>query len=83
MFNSGEGYSLSDIATAAGRDGYSNGFGGSSSAWWIIILFLFVFLGWGQNGFGGSSAAAQGALTRADLCQDMNFGQLENSVRGV
>jgi hypothetical protein len=83
MFNSGEGYSLSDIATAAGRDGYGNGFGGNGSAWWIIILFLFVFLGWGQNGFGGSSAAAQGALTRADLCQDMNFGQLENSVRGV
>jgi hypothetical protein len=83
MFNLGEGYSLSDIAAATGRDG-AGGFGGSGSAWWIIILFLFVFLGWGQNGFGGgNNAAAQSALTREDLCQDMNFNQLENSVRGV
>jgi hypothetical protein len=81
MFNSNEGYSLSDIA-AVGR-GENGGFGGSGSAWWIIILFLFMFMGWGNNGYGGNSAAAQGALTRADLCQDMNFNQLESSVRGI
>ena len=28
------------------------GFGGDG-AWWIIILFLFVFCGWGNNGNGG------------------------------
>lgn len=31
-------------------------------------------------GFGGGFG---GALTRADLCQDMNFSQLENGVRGI
>jgi hypothetical protein len=83
MFNSGEGYSLTDIAAASGRNGYGDSFMGNG-AWWIIILFLFIFSGWGGNGFGGAnSAAAQGALTRADLCQDMNFNQLESSVRGV
>jgi hypothetical protein len=40
-----------------------------------------MFMGWNSNGFGG--AATQDALTRADLCQDMNFQQMENGVRGV
>jgi hypothetical protein len=81
MFNTTQGYSLSDIAAASGENG---GFGGNGQAWWIIILFLFMFMGWNGGGYGGAnSAAAQGALTRADLCQDMNFQQLENGVRGV
>lgn len=82
MFNSGfNGYSLSDVA-AVTKDG--EGWGGGAS-WWIIILFLFVFCGWGGNGFGnrGNDAALQGALTRTDLCQDMNFQSLENGVRGI
>lgn len=36
------------------------------------------------GGFGGGNGAGlQGALTRADLCQDMNFQGLENGVRGI
>lgn len=45
--------------------------------------------GWGE-GFGGwpmmwgiNSAAGQGALTRADLCSEFNFNNLDNAVRGV
>ena len=46
-----ENYSLSDIRAAVDGN-YGDGmFGGGSGAWWIIILFLFLF---GQNGFGGS-----------------------------
>lgn len=41
-------YSLSDLRAAVGDDG--KGFGGGMGAWWIIILFLFVFMG---GGFGG------------------------------
>lgn len=84
MFNSNGGYSLADIAAATGRnDGYGDGFMGNG-AWWIIILFLFVFCGWGNGGWGGNgNAGLQGALTRADLCQDMNFGQMENGIRGI
>lgn len=87
MFNSNGGYSLADIAAATGRNegGYGDGFMGNG-AWWIIILFLFVFCGWGNGGWGGNGNGTEylsGALTRADLCQDMNFSQLESGVRGL
>ena len=42
---------------------------------WIIMLFLL----WGRNGFGGDN----GALTRADLNDGLNFQQLESAVCGV
>ena len=80
MFNT-EGYSLSDIAAVTDNRENDGCFGGGG-AWWIIILFLFVFMGWGGNGWGNGNAA-NSALTRADLCQDMNFSQLENGVRGI
>lgn len=87
MFNSNGGYSLSDIAAATGNTGNNNnsGWGAGDGAWWIIILFLFVFCGWGNgnNGFGGRNGDASGALTRADLCQDMNFSDLQSGVRGL
>ena len=83
MFNSNGGYSLSDIAAATGNN--NSGWGNGDGAWWIIILFLFVFCGWGNgnNGFGGRNGDASGALTRADLCQDMNFSDLQAGVRGL
>jgi hypothetical protein len=48
---------------------------------WIMVFGMMSngsFGGWGNN-----NAAAQGALTRADLCQEMNFGQLENTARST
>ncbi len=85
MFNSGNGYSLADIAAATGNDRNNNsGWGADGGAWWIIILFLFVFCGWGGNGFGGyGNGGVSGALTRGELCQDMNFSDLESGVRGI
>lgn len=90
MFSSNNGYSLADIAavTDGNRGGFfGNGFGGDG--WWIIILFLFAFGGWGGNGgwFGNGgnsgvgSAAFQGALTRADLTDEINFSDLDHAVR--
>ena len=61
----------------------------------LIILFLFpmmfgsgmwgcgMFGGMGGWGNGGLVAAANGALTRADLCSEFNFNGLESAVRGV
>lgn len=91
MFNGTSGYSLADIAAVTDNKGCrndngGNGMWGDGCSWWIIILFLFVFCGWGNGGFGGgygNVAGLQGALTRADLCQDMNFQGLENGVRGI
>ena len=70
-------YSLADIR-AATEDRNEEGWGGG---WfWIVVLFLFMF-GFGGNGMWGNRN--DGALTRADLCQNTNFSQLENAVRGV
>lgn len=54
----------------------------------IIILFLFCFNGWGnggwgRNGEGINSPAGQGALTRADLCSEFNFNNLDSAVRSL
>lgn len=47
--------SASDVALLSGRNNNQNGDGmfGGNGAWWIIILFLFVFCGWGNNSWGG------------------------------
>ena len=90
MFSSNNGYSLADIAAVT--DGHRGGFFGNGwggDGWWIIILFLFAFGGWGGNGgwFGNGgnsgvgSAAFQGALTRADLTDEINFSDLDHAVR--
>lgn len=70
-----ENYSLADIRAATDRD---DGFDGQGSWFWIVVLFLFMF-GFGGNGFGRNGEA----LTRADLCQDFNFNDLQNGVRGI
>ena len=51
MFNT-QGYNLSDIAAVARGNGNDDGMFGGDNGWWIILLFLFAFGGWG-NGFGG------------------------------
>ena len=51
-------YSLSDIAAASGNRQNDGMFGGNG-AWWIIILFLFVFCGWGGNWGGGNRTPMQ------------------------
>ena len=58
MFNTSNGYSLSDIAAATGNN-RGNGFG--DGEWWIILLFLFAFNGNGWGGFGGGNNAKAGA----------------------
>ena len=87
MFNSNNGgYSLADVAAVTrNNDGF--GFGDGNGSWWILLLFLFAFGGWGGNGFFGGAgfngAAAQGALTRADLNQEMGFSDLQHTVRNA
>lgn len=88
MFAGNNGYSLSDIAAVSGsRNGNDGDWGMGNGAWWIIILFLFCFNGNWRNGWGGNggaeSPAFQGAVTRADLCSEFNFNNLERAVAGV
>ena len=88
--------SAADVAAVTGNNG-NGGWGGFGGDWLIAIVILFLFpmmFGggmWGGGMFGGMGgwanggmmAAANGALTRADLCSEFNFNGLENAVRGV
>lgn len=68
-------YSLSDIAAASKNNDY-DGFGGG--AWWIIILFLFMF---GMGGWNNRNTNCNGEpVTEAGLCNAMNFNDLQNQV---
>lgn len=82
MFND-SGFTM-PVAPAYG--GYGSGlFGGDglTSIIWIVVI-LALFGGWG-NGFGGwgGNGNLNSALTRGELCQDMNFQDLNNGVRGI
>lgn len=66
-----DGTSLSDIAAVVRGNEDSDGWGGG--AWWIIVLFLFMF-GNGWNKTNGDP------ITEAGLCNAMNFNNLENAV---
>lgn len=86
LMNDGGGLPAVMNVEPAGANANGGGWGGDWSAWIVIFLIFAMFGGWG-NGFGGwgggNGSGVQGALTRADLCQDMNFSQLENGVRGL
>ena len=74
--------SLSDIAAVTrgnDNDGWGNG-----GAWWIIILFLFVFMGggfWGnRNGDYGQYATA---ATQQEILFGQQFGQLNDRLTSI
>lgn len=80
------GLSAADVALLAGNNGnsgFGNGNGWESMMWIFALLVLANGFGWG-NGFGNNGgaqgAAVQGALTRGDLCMDMNFQELKNAA---
>lgn len=89
MFNANSGYSLADIAAATGCNGNSRNsdMWGDNGAWWIIILFLFCFAGWGGNGNwggGGSNGAGyQGGLTREELTYGFDMSGLHSEINGL
>ncbi len=74
MFNQNCGYSLADVAAATGRNGM---FGNDGNTWWIIILFLFCFMGGGT--WGGNNRAA----TANEVQNDFNFASLERQNQGI
>ena len=71
-----ENYSLSDIRAATDHE-RDEGFGGG--AWWIIILFLFMFGMGGLGGFGGQN----GALTRAEMQQGFDTQEITRKLDGL
>ncbi|MCM1364394.1 MAG: hypothetical protein NC122_04110 [Faecalibacterium sp.] len=79
-----------DIAAVTGNNSRNddNSWGGNG-AWWIIILFLFVFCGWGGNGgfggFGGGSNS--GGSTSADIYRAVDqqtlLSKLDQQTYGI
>lgn len=63
----------------------NNGWGfGGDGAWWIIILFLFVFCGWGGNwGNGGFGAGNNGAGVVDGYVLTSDFANIERKLDGV
>ena len=60
-----------------------NGWGfGGDGAWWIIILFLFVFCGWGGN-WGGNSAGNNGAGVVDGYVLTSDFASIERKIDNV
>lgn len=80
MFNTSDGYSLSDIAAATGNRGGIFGNNGDFGGWWIILLFLFAFGGWG-NGFGGGYGGANGVTT--DVAYNFDIAGISSGVRDI
>lgn len=79
---SGSGLSVADALALQDRN--TDGMFGGGSGTWVWVFFLFFLLAWGGGGFGfGNNAAAQGALTRAELYDGLNYSQLDNAVRGI
>ena len=59
----------SDVALLTGNNRNDGMFGGDG-AWWLIVLFLFVFCGWGNNGWGNNGNGGgyvATAATQADI----------------
>lgn len=78
------GYALGADSNNNCNNGNGNGFGWGGD--WIWAFLIFALFGWGNGGWGGGFGGGngvQGALTRADLCQDMNFQGVENGIRGI
>lgn len=82
MFNSNNsGYSLSDIAAVAGNgSGWSNG-GFGESGWWIILLFMFAFGGWGNGGFFGGYGGTNGVT--ADIGYNFDMHDVSSGIRDL
>lgn len=81
MFNSTNGYSLSDIAAVSGAN---NGAFGGNGSWWIILFIIVLFGGWGNYGggiFGGQGSTGSGITDGYILTSD--FANIERKIDGV
>lgn len=83
LMENGGGLSVAD-ALALQDNNNNNGMFGGNGNW---IFFLFFLLAWGNGGFGGfgggGNAAAQGALTRAELYDGFNNQSVVSKLEGL
>lgn len=82
MFNDNTGFTM-PVAPMYGGGNGGFGWGNDFSAIIWLVIIVAIFGGFGGNGFGWGNGNVGSALTRGELCQDMNFQDLENGVRGI
>lgn len=80
MFNTGNGYSLSDIAAASGNR--NDGFGFNGDGAWIFLLFIIVLMGGWGNGYGGYGNGGTAAVN-ADIQRGFDQSALINGIAGL
>lgn len=58
---------------------------GGNGAWWIIILFLFCFNGWGGNGWGNGANGSgyQGTTTREELTYGFDVSDIKSGINSL
>ena len=83
MFNTNNGYSLSDIAAATGSNNRDDGFGfGGNGAWIFLFFILFLAGGWGGNGFGANGYGTTAAVSN-DVQRGIDQSALVNGIAGL
>ena len=85
MFNNG--VSLADIAAVTGSSRDNDGMWGNG-AWWIVILLIFGWGGFGNNGWGGNNCrdgypCATQADVRAAVDQQTLISKLDQQTYGL
>ena len=67
-----DGMSPADLAAVTGNN--NGAFGEGNGAWWIIILFLFIFCGWGNgNGWNNGVGAQVREITERAMRGEIDF----------
>lgn len=79
-------YSLADIAAATGNGRNNDGMFGGDGSWWIIVLFIFAFCGWGNNGWGNNGNGGgytATAATQADIQRGFDNSAVISKLDGI
>ena len=79
-------YSLADIAAATGNSRNNDGMFGGDGSWWIIVLFIFAFFGWGNNGWGNNGNGggyAATAANQADIQRGFDNSAVISKLDGI
>lgn len=76
--------SAADIAAVTGGNG-GFGFGNGSDGWWLILLFLFAFGGWGNNGGFGNGGGNYGGVPYVvnDVQRGFDQSAVMSGINGI
>lgn len=72
--------SAADIAAVTSGNGF--GFGGDSG-WWLILLFLFAFGGWGNNGWGNGYGGGNTGFVVNDVQRGFDQSAVMSGIAGI